>query len=708
MGAERSFAKEIEQLRLSTGEIFRGEGILAVTKALLQSGVAYVGGYQGAPVSHLLDVMVDGEELMSELGIHVETCTNEAAAAAMLGASINYPLRGAVTWKSIVGTNVAADGLSNLSSPGVMGGVLIISGEDYGEGASVIQERTHAMAMKSSMWLLDPRPELTNIVKMVEHGFALSEASNTPVIMGLRVRTCHMQGEFVSANNVKPAVSIKNKMAEPAKFNYDHLAHPPVTFAQEKIKISERLPAAQKYITTNNLNEVIEGDISNLGIIMQGGLYNTLIRRLSAMGLADAFGKSRIPLLVLNVVHPLAPEQINNFCRSKEHVLVLEEGAPEFIEYQINSILRERGTKTRLAGKSVMPNAGEYTAENISDGLYQFLLDCKIDIELPLNPVHVRAREDGLAALGAPLPPRPPQMCTGCPERPVFSALKILEREVGKVHIAADIGCHALATFEPFSMGNSILGYGMSLASAAAVAPFQEKRSISIMGDGGFWHNGLATGVIGNLLNQGDAILIIMQNGYTSATGQQFIPNSAAGWHGDPLKISIEKTLKALGVDWLKVQRTYDVADMINVLRDALTTKQKGLKVIIADGECQLARQRRLRGEDAKKLVAGKRVAKIRFGIDPAICTGDHACIRLSGCPSLTLMPNPDPLSVHPISTVIDSCVGCGLCGEAAMAAGLCPSFYSVERITNPNPVETAINNVRHFVKNIISRGPGE
>ncbi|MDH3335745.1 MAG: indolepyruvate ferredoxin oxidoreductase subunit alpha [Rhodospirillaceae bacterium] len=705
MGAERSFAKEIEQLRLSAGEIFRGEGILAVTKALLQSGVAYVGGYQGAPVSHLLDVMVDGEELMSELGIHVETCTNEAAAAAMLGASINYPLRGAVTWKSIVGTNVAADGLSNLSSPGVMGGVLIISGEDYGEGASVIQERTHAMAMKSSMWLLDPRPELTNIVKMVEHGFALSEASNTPVIMGLRVRTCHMQGEFVSANNAKPAISIKNKMAEPAKFNYDHLAHPPVTFAQEKIKISERLPAAQKYITTNNLNEVIEGDISNLGIIMQGGLYNTLIRRLSAMGLADAFGKSRIPLLVLNVVHPLAPEQINNFCRSKEHVLVLEEGNPEFIEYQINSILRERGTKTRLAGKSVMPNAGEYTAENISDGLYQFLLDCKIDIELPLNPVHVRAREDGLAALGAPLPPRPPQMCTGCPERPVFSALKILEREVGKVHIAADIGCHALATFEPFSMGNSILGYGMSLASAAAVAPFQEKRSISIMGDGGFWHNGLATGVIGNLLNQGDAILIIMQNGYTSATGQQFIPNSAAGWHGDPLKISIEKTLKALGVDWLKVQRTYDVADMINVLRDALTTKQKGLKVIIADGECQLARQRKLRGEDAKKLAAGKRVAKIRFGIDPAICSGDHACIRLSGCPSLTLMPNPDPLSVHPISTVIDSCVGCGLCGEAAMAAGLCPSFYSIERITNPNPVETAINNVRHFAKNIIFRG---
>src|SRR5215510_1892930 len=171
---EVSFREEIEGLKLGDGETFHGEGILAVTKALLQSGVAYVGGYQGAPVSHLLDVMVQSEDLLGELGIHLETCTNEAAAAAMLGASINYPLRGAVTWKSIVGTNVAADALSNLASPGVVGGALIIVGEDYGEGASVIQERTHAMALKSSLWLVDPRPDLPALVRAVEASFAHS------------------------------------------------------------------------------------------------------------------------------------------------------------------------------------------------------------------------------------------------------------------------------------------------------------------------------------------------------------------------------------------------------------------------------------------------------------------------------------------------------------------------------------------------------
>src|SRR5215467_6808652 len=149
---ERSFKKEAQALKLGAGEVFYGEGILAVTKALLQSGVSYVGGYQGAPVSHLLDVMVDAEDVLADLGVHLETCTNEASAAAMLAASINYPLRGAVTWKSVVGTNVAADALSNLASPGVEGGALIIVGEDYGEGASVIQERTYAFALKSSLW----------------------------------------------------------------------------------------------------------------------------------------------------------------------------------------------------------------------------------------------------------------------------------------------------------------------------------------------------------------------------------------------------------------------------------------------------------------------------------------------------------------------------------------------------------------------------
>jgi len=686
---ERSFKKEVQALKLGDGETFRGEGILAVTKALLQSGVSYVGGYQGAPVSHLLDVLVDAEDIMSDLGVHLETCSNEASAAAMLGASINYPLRGAVTWKSIVGTNVAADALSNLASPGVVGGAMIILGEDYGEGASVIQERSYAYALKSSMWLLDPRPDLPSIVRTVEKGFELSEASHAPVMLELRIRACHATGAFTAKDNRKGVVSGLNKLAGPPRFEYGRLAHPPVIFTQEKLKVEQRLPAARKFIREHKLNEIIDGDVNDVGIIVMGGLTNSVLRALERVGLADVFGVSRIPLLVLNVVYPLVPEEITAFCAGKRTVLVVEEGFPPYIEDAVNVELRRADLQTKVLGKGPLPRAGEYSSDALLEGLAAFLQAAKpagLDADTLAEKARglIAHKPKAAAALG-PLPPRPPAFCTGCPERPVFSAIKLMQRELGPTHISADIGCHSFATFAPFSLGNSILGYGMSLASAAAVAPNMERRPIAVMGDGGFWHNGLITGVASNLFNKGDGVLIVMQNGYASATGQQYIPSSAASKEGPAPGMSIEQTLRALGVKWLRTVRTYGVSTMVKTLKEAMKTAEKGLKVIIADGECQLARQRRVRAEDAEKLKRGERVTRTRYGVDEDICTGDHSCIRLSGCPSLTVKPSPDPLRTDPVATVVESCVGCGLCGEVAHAAVLCPSFYRAEIVRNAN-----------------------
>src|ERR671915_658456 len=256
---ERSFRQEVEKLKLGEGETFHGEGILAVTKALLQSGVSYVGGYQGAPVSHVMDVLNDARDILDELGVHVESNANEAGAAAMLGASINYPMRGAVAFKSTVGTNVASDALSNLASAGVKGGTVLVLGEDYGEGSSIIQERSHAFAMKSQIWLLDPRPNLPKIVEMVEQAFELSEASSTPVMLELRIRACHVQGSFVTKANRAPAVSRKNLLENP-DFDYARICLPPATYAQEKHKVEVRWPAAVRFIKEKQLNEFFDGD----------------------------------------------------------------------------------------------------------------------------------------------------------------------------------------------------------------------------------------------------------------------------------------------------------------------------------------------------------------------------------------------------------------------------------------------------------------
>lgn len=685
---ERSFAREVGSLALGAGEVFHGEGILAVTKALLQSGVSYIGGYQGAPVSHLIDVLGDARELLDQLGIYFENSASEAGAAAMLGASIHYPVRGAVTWKSTVGTNVASDALSNLASAGVTGGALIILGEDYGDGSSIIQERTHAFAMKSQIWLMDPRPNLSSIVNAVEQAFELSEASQTPVMMQLRIRACHVHGRFVCKDNVAPRVSTRQAIAD-GKFDYSRINLPPSIYEHERQKVQVRWPAALEHIRRAGLNETFPGKRAALGLIVPGGLYNGLIRALQQLGLADVFGASELPIHVLNVVYPLVPDELEAFCAGKDAVLVIEEGQPNYLEEALTAMLRRAGLATRVHGKDVFPMAGEYSGEVMLRGVAAYLDRAQPEAGGGAAAHGLtRHKQAAAQALGEPVPNRPPGFCVGCPERPVFSAIKMVQEKLGPLHISADIGCHTFGTLAPFNIGSTVLGYGLGLASSSGIAPLMGRRVVSVMGDGGFWHNGFTSGVVNAMYNNQDSVLVILKNGYTSATGTQAIPSSPSQPAAKPLTLDIETALRGVGVKWLRKVPSYQVADMKRTLNEAMTTAEGGLKVIIADGECQLERQRRIKPRNAQRLKQGLREVRTRFGIDEDVCTGDHSCIRLSGCPSLSVKPNPSPLRSDPVATVNQGCVGCGLCGEVAHAAQLCPSFFKAEIVQNPRPWE--------------------
>jgi indolepyruvate ferredoxin oxidoreductase alpha subunit len=676
---ERSFKQEVELLKLGEGETFHGEGILAVTKALLQSGVAYVGGYQGAPVSHMMDVLNDARDIMDELGVHIETNASEAGAAAMLGASINYPLRGAVTFKSTVGTNVASDALSNLASAGVMGGALIVLGEDYGEGSSIIQERSQAFAMKSQMWLLDPRPNLPKIVEMVELGFQLSEVSNTPVMLELRIRACHVHGSFLTKANRASPYSKNNPIPAP-DFDLGRICLPPATYAQEKHKIDVRWPAAVEFIKQNKLNEVFAGDRSDIGILCQGGMYNATLRALQMVGLADAFGASRVPIYCMNVTYPMVPEEIASFCEDKKSILIVEEGQPSYIEDGVRALLQRHEIHgLKVHGKDLLPLAGEYTGEVVLNGIAAFVGNTK-EVQTVKD-----LKQKALELLGGATPMRPPGFCVGCPERPVFAAMKIAEKTTGAFHVSADIGCHTFSTLPPFNIGHTVLGYGLGLASNSAIQPMFDRRTLTMMGDGGFWHNGLTSGIANSVFNKDDGILVIMKNGYSSATGTQELPSSPQHSEFKSDDMAIERALAGVGVGWVKTVDNYRVGNVAKVLKEAMSTDYKGLKVIIAEGECQLERQRKLKPLISRNLSEGKRTVRVKYGVDEDTCTGDHSCIRLSGCPTLTIKDNPDPLRRDPVATVIDGCVGCGLCGENAHAAILCPSFYRAEVVQNPN-----------------------
>ena len=686
--AERSFAREVEDLRLGAGDEFRGEGILAITKALLQSGVAYVGGYQGAPISHLMDVLADASDYMAELGVHFETSASEATAAAMLSASVMYPIRGAVTWKSTAGTNVASDALSNLSSGGVTGGAVIIIGEDYGEGSSIMQERSHAFAMKSQIWLADPRPDLPSMVNVVEKAFELSEASNTPVMVEVRIRACHVHGRFMAKDNVKPSYTLKQALENPLR-DVNRIVLPPASFMHEKLKIDKRWPAAVNFIKDHKLNEFFGPEDESAGIIVQGGMYNGVIRGLQQLGLSDAYGNSKIPLYVLNFTYPLITDEILSFCANKSAVVVVEEGQPEFIEQALNTILRRADVATRISGKDVFPLAGEYTAGVIQQGLIGFLeahAPRLLGNRPPLPDASAVLNSDEVKALAHEVPPRPPGFCTGCPERPIFAAMKLVEGELGTHHVSADIGCHLFSILPPFNIGATTMGYGLGPAAASAFNVKADKRVISVMGDGGFWHNGLASSVGNAVFNKHDGVMLIVDNFYSAATGGQDIMSSRASNTKRKTKNSIVDAVKGVGATWVRqIDDTYDVTQMRDTLREALTTREPGPKIIVASSECMLNKQRRVKPRMDKAEKGGERIVRQRFGVDADICTGDHACIRLSGCPSLSVKHTGDPLRDDPVASIDQSCVACGNCGEVADAAVLCPSFYRADVIRNAN-----------------------
>ena len=381
-------------------------------------------------------------------------------------------------------------------------------------------------------------------------------------------------------------------------------------------------------------------------------------------------------------------------------MLLVEEGQPNFIEQNVATILRQADIKAELHGKDLLPMAGEYTTAVLLQGVRAFFERYERIAPAPVVPMARKvipltavasigvdqAPEPALAAIDDTVHARPPGFCTGCPERPIFSAIKLVERELGTHHISADIGCHLFSILPPFNLGNTTMGYGLGAAGAAALNVPAGKRAISVMGDGGFWHNGLTSGIANAVFNRSDNLTIVVDNNYTSATGGQDILSSTAHNPTRSTGHEIERAVRGVGVKWVKtIRRTYDVAGMRRLLREALTTGEKGPKVLIAQSECMLNKQRREKPLVRKAVAAGQRVVREKFGVDPDTCTGDHSCIRLSGCPSLSIKANPDPLRTDPVAHVLDSCVGCGNCGDVSHAAVLCPSFYKAQIVSNPS-----------------------
>lgn len=305
-----------------------------------------------------MDVLGDAQETLDELGVYREQRV-AGDRRRHDGGLRSLPLRGAITFKSTVGTNVASDALANLASGGVTGGCVVIPGRqrrrrllDHAGAVPRLRHEVADVAARSS-------PQHRGDRERRREGLELSEASNTPVFLLLRLRACHMTGSFLAKDNVRPAMTVKEVVENPVRL-VDRIVLPPASFLHEREKIEQRWPAAVRYITENGLNEVIAGDAADVGIIVQGGMYNTLNRSLELLGLSDAFGNSKLPLYVMNVAYPVIDSEVLDFCAGKKAVFLVEEGQPDFLEQNIRAILHKEGSTVPFHGKDLLAMYGDY------------------------------------------------------------------------------------------------------------------------------------------------------------------------------------------------------------------------------------------------------------------------------------------------------------------------------------------------------------
>ncbi len=699
---------EIEQLTKGEGEVIWADGCLAILKALLESGVAYVGGYPGAPVSNLTDAFLDAEErILKPMGVFVANNVNESAAAAMLRLSVNAPLRGAVAWK-VVGTNVAADALAHVCSSGVQGGVVIFVGEDYAASSTLVVQKTLPYGYNFGAPVLDPKADLNHVAHSTRLAFELSETCHMPVLFLVRTRVGNMKSWLRAKENQLPKFSLHNRLTELQR-TPDRFPIPPFTQQQEREKWHERVPLAKNFIWQNGINERYDNG-GRKGIIVHGLLFNVVVRALMRLGEAEIRQKELVathaqivgvtennfptlqspvpnpqslsfgvPLLSLHALFPLVEDELVEFLDGKDEVLVVEEGEPALLEREIRAIAQQIGWRGRIVRNEFLPTTGELTTDIVTEGLTKFLRNSTASVSIP-RPL------SRIPSADLPVVPRFPNFCTGCPERPaVLTALKIFRdlHPDAKFEVVLDIGCYIMGIYYLQDLVSPVTGMGTCLASSLASSFLSQERTIYIVGDGTFWAQALTTSISNALYHKQDCIVLILENFWTAMTGHQPNPSTKIGEHAGNL--DIEGTLKGMGAKWIKVVNPYEVGEVVRSLEEAWEHSEIGPRFLIVRGECMLERSRRERREREQLRNAGKRVAEARFGVDPLVCVGDHSCLHYNNCPSLSVRPSPNPLKRDMIVQTEQTCVACDLCDSVAHAAKLCPSFYRVEWVQNPS-----------------------
>ena len=602
-------------------------GNTAIVRAMVEAGTRVVSSYPGSPTPEIASAIQSIPEAARPF--YFEFSTNEKVATELAyGAALNGHLS-TVFFKS-VGLNVASDTFVQLSLMNIIGGMVVVLGDDPGANSSQNEQDNRHYAMMSYTPVLEPA-DPAEVYGFYLEAARLSRQHRLPVILRLTTHVCHAK-ETVAFAPWNPRPADDTPRFDPANGPYIPLTTQAI--AQKRIAL-DRLERVRRHAEKTGLNRVIDNGNTARGIITMGLPFLSLMETLDGV-------ESRPDILKLAYVHPLPHATITEFLSAHREVRILEE-LDDVIENQIKALAFDRRLPVRILGKNGPEDwIGEYTPDKVR----QVLSAAWPDI-VPPAPA---------AAVDDPAPQRPAQLCPGCGHRSAFHAIK---KALSPTDITvADIGCHTLGYLPPYQMGQLLMCMGASTAMASGLRLFNTSRKVvAFMGDSTFFHAALP-GIVNAIFNRHPITLILMENGTTAMTGHQDHAASGRNFNAETDKIPIRQVLEGLGVKHIFEVDTYQQAKLTELVVAATAIDE--FSVVIARHPCMLkfTREQRKKANYRQKHVS----------IDPDRCQRIHTCIEAFGCPTFTRDADGN------VTINTDLCIGDGSCIQTCPIKAITPA----------------------------------
>lgn len=596
-------------VRAKPGERVLVSGNEAVARGVWEAGVAVGAAYPGTPSTEILEALARYPDIYTEWSVNEKVALEVAIGASLTGA------RGFAAMKQ-VGLNVASDPLMSQTLAGVIGGLVIAVADDIGISSSQNEQDSRYWGRFGHMPVLEPA-DSQEALEMVKEGFIISERFETPVILRLTTRVCH----------VKTVVTAGERTVRKATgFHTDpnRWVMTPATAKRRLPFYHERDRQLNAFVQDHRFNILEAGSDPRVGFVTSGPAY---------MHVKEAFPDA--PVLKLGLGTPLPLQRVRALREQVERLVIVEE-----VEPLIETEAQAAGID--CVGKAILPRIGELTPDVLRPPVLRLLGETVPDAPAATSPP-------------APMFPRPPTMCPGCPHLGVSICLSRLRKNL---IIPGDIGCYALASGPPWNAMDTAVCMGSSMGIALGVDKGRgdveaEKAIVAVIGDSTFLHTGMP-GLLDIVYNRGNVTVVIADNRAVGMTGGQDHPGSGRDIHGaEAPQVNFAKLCEALGVrpERIHVVDPYELPTLFKTLRAEIKVPEPS--VLITNQPCVLIDRFRPR---------------VPYRVVDELCTGCGNCLDV-GCPIITVsrretVVKPSGRTAELAFVKIDSglCTGCDLC----------------------------------------------